>query len=118
MLMNVSHAGLALVYVLLELRKKLNHHKKKRTKLPLSGSFLFVPIRNHYYRYLPHINPSHGVVKARCLMLVCKSYPCSREQPERGQSYFYLYFVKMAATIGRQRLTVTQFSNFPPQIPR
>lgn len=47
-------------------------------------------------------------------MLVCKSYPCSREQPERGQSYFYLYFVKMAATIGRQRLTVTQFSNFPP----
>ena len=50
MLMNVSHAGLALVYVLLELRKKLNHHKKKRTKLPLSGSFLFVPIRNHYYR--------------------------------------------------------------------
>ena len=47
---NVSHAGLALVYVLLELRKKLNHHKKKRTKLPLSGSFLFVPIRNHYYR--------------------------------------------------------------------
>ena len=44
------HAGLALVYVLLELRKKLNHHKKKRTKLPLSGSFLFVPIRNHYYR--------------------------------------------------------------------
>ena len=48
MLMNVSHAGLALVYVLLELRKKLNHHKKKRTKLPLSGSFLFVPIRNHY----------------------------------------------------------------------
>ena len=35
----VSHAGLALVYVLLELRKKLNHHKKKRTKLLSRAAF-------------------------------------------------------------------------------
>lgn len=54
MLMNVSHAGLALVYVLLELRKKLNHHKKKRTKLPLSGQLSFCT----YSKPLP-ITPSN-----------------------------------------------------------
>ena len=50
MLTSVSLVEHVQEYALLELRKKLNHHKKKRTKLPLSGSFLFVPIRNHYYR--------------------------------------------------------------------
>ena len=42
MLMNVSHAGLALVYVLLELRKKLNHHKKEKNKAASLGAAFFL----------------------------------------------------------------------------
>lgn len=61
MLMNVSHAGLALVYVLLELRKKLNHHKKKKTKLLLRGSFIFIqelynPMNHKIHPHIQFIN--------------------------------------------------------------
>ena len=58
---DVSHAGLALVYVLLEHRKKLNHHKKKRTKLPLSGQLSFCT----YSKPLP-ITPSNQPFSRGC----------------------------------------------------